>query len=46
MASQKKKYSLSEAVYTEATSDIRALFYTTVRIQDGRRLESKCFVDL
>ena len=34
MAGQ-KKYSLREAVNTEATTDIRALFYTTIRIQDG-----------
>ena len=45
MAGQKKKYSLREAVDTETTTDTRALFYTKIRIQDGRCLESKCFVD-
>ena len=35
MAGQKKKYSLREAVDQVATTDIRALFYTPIRIQDG-----------
>ena len=46
MAGQ-KKYSVREAVNTEATTtDIGALFYTTIRIQDGRCLESDSLVDL
>ncbi len=35
MAGQKKKFNLREAVDPEATTDIRALFYTPIRIQDG-----------
>ena len=34
MAGQ-KKFSLREAVDPEATTDIRALFYTPIGIQDG-----------
>ena len=35
MVGQKKKFSLREEVDPEATTDIRALFYTPIRIQDG-----------
>ena len=35
LAGQKKKFSLREAVDPEATTDIRALFYTPIHIQDG-----------